>query len=296
MDDCRAAETSLTAFAIYRQRDRPWRARVFGLIRSEATIVQASFNASFAFQPIVDIDNGETFAYEALLRGCANEPAQVVFSSIQPELLHEFDRDARTHAIRLAASLGIRCALSLNFLPQSLTAISDAISSTLDVATRCGILPDQLILEITESEVIRDPAKFAERMNAWRSKGVRLAIDDFGAGYAGLNFLAEFQPDIVKLDMALVRDVDSKGPRQAIVRAVLQACTDLGLAVVRRASRVRRSFTGCAATGSFCFRATGSRGRPSQLWKCRRFTLQRGGRRGGEKRRMTVGPFPRHCL
>jgi blue light- and temperature-responsive anti-repressor len=100
------------------------------------------------------------------------------------------------------------------------------------VATRCGILPYQLILEITESEVIRDPAKFAERMNAWRSKGVRLAIDDFGAGYAGLNFLAEFQPDIVKLDMALVRDVDSKGPRQAIVRAVLQACTDLGLAVV----------------------------------------------------------------
>lgn len=195
-------------------------------------VVQASFNASFAFQPIVDIDKGEPFAYEALLRGCANEPAQVVFSSIQPELLHEFDRDARAHAIQLAASLGIRCPLSLNFLPQSLTAISDAISSTLAVATRYGISADQLILEITESEVIHDAARFAESMNAWRGKGVRLAIDDFGAGYAGLNFLAEFQPDIVKLDMALVRDVDSKGPRQAIVRAVLQACTDLGLAVV----------------------------------------------------------------
>ena len=192
----------------------------------------APFNASFAFQPIVDIDKGDTFAYEALLRGRANEPAPVVFSSIRPELLHAFDRDARTHAIQLAASLGIRCALSLNFLPQSLTEISDAISTTLDVAARSGITPDQLILEITESEVIHDPARFAESMNAWRGTGVRLAIDDFGAGYAGLNFLAEFQPDIVKLDMALVRDVDSKGPRQAIVRAVLQACTDLGLEVV----------------------------------------------------------------
>ena len=62
--------------------------------------------------------------------------------------------------------------------------------------------------------------------------GVQFAIDDFGAGYAGLNLLADFQPDTLKLDMSLVRDVESKGPRQAIVRGVIRTCQDLGIDIV----------------------------------------------------------------
>jgi EAL domain-containing protein (putative c-di-GMP-specific phosphodiesterase class I) len=89
-----------------------------------------------------------------------------------------------------------------------------------------------LILEVTEGAMIKDPARFVERINTYRGAGVRLAIDDFGAGYAGLNLLAEFQPDIVKLDMGLVRDIDNKGPRHAIARALIQACNDLGLEVL----------------------------------------------------------------
>jgi EAL domain-containing protein (putative c-di-GMP-specific phosphodiesterase class I) len=69
-------------------------------------------------------------------------------------------------------------------------------------------------------------------MNSYRARGLRVAIDDFGAGYSGLNLLAEFQPDAIKLDIQLVRDIESKGPRQAIVRAVIQACDDLGIEVV----------------------------------------------------------------
>lgn len=72
----------------------------------------------------------------------------------------------------------------------------------------------------------------ATAMNTYRAQGLRFAIDDFGAGFSGLNLLADFQPDIVKLDMQLVRNIDSSGPRQAIVRAVIQACEDLRIDVL----------------------------------------------------------------
>ena len=172
------------------------------------------------------------FAYEALVRGRANEPASAVFASLDPSQLYQFDRWARTRAIALAAALGVEASLSLNFLPKSLDALPDAVSSTIDAARAASISLQRIILEVTENEIIHDPGRFASMMNVYRAQGVRVAIDDFGAGYSGLNLLAEFQPDIVKLDMQLVRSIDSNGPRQAIVRALVQACDDLGIDVL----------------------------------------------------------------
>jgi EAL domain-containing protein (putative c-di-GMP-specific phosphodiesterase class I) len=187
---------------------------------------------SFAYQPIVDIETRTVFAYEALVRGPANEPAGVVFGAIGPQDLHRFDRAARIRAVKLAASLGLETSLSLNLLPQSLESAPDAINSTIEAAMQARIPAKNIIIEVTEGEVIHDVARFADRMNTYRAQGIRFAIDDFGAGFSGLNLLAEFQPDEVKLDMHLVRDIESKGPRQAIVRAVLQACDDLGIDVI----------------------------------------------------------------
>jgi blue light- and temperature-responsive anti-repressor len=187
---------------------------------------------SFAYQPIVDIETRTVFAYEALVRGRANEPAGVIFGTIDPRDLHRFDRAARIRAIELAASLGLETSLSLNLLPQSLDGAPDAVSSTIEAAMRARIPARNIIIEVTEGEMIHDAAGFAERMNTYRAQGIRFAIDDFGAGFSGLNLLAEFQPDEVKLDMHLVRDIESKGPRQAIVRAVMQVCEDLGIDVI----------------------------------------------------------------
>jgi EAL domain-containing protein (putative c-di-GMP-specific phosphodiesterase class I) len=192
----------------------------------------ADCTCSFAFQPIVDIAAREVFAYEALARGRSNEPANTVFSSLDPSQLYRFDRQARITAIALAASLGLDAGLSLNFLPKSLDSLPDAVDSTIDAARAASIPLQRIYLEVTENEIIHDPRRFAELMNVYRAQGLRFAIDDFGAGYSGLNLLADFQPDVVKLDMQLVRDIDSRGPRQAIVRAVIQACDDLGIEVL----------------------------------------------------------------
>ena len=187
---------------------------------------------SFAFQPIVDIAKANVFAYEALIRGAHGESAGDVLGQFKGAAMHALDRDARVLAINLAASPGLTAGLSLNLLPHSLNTLPDTVDSILDAALAAGIAPQSLIIEVTEGEIIHDPVAFAAQINVCRAHGMRLAIDDFGAGYAGLNLLAEFQPDIIKLDMNLVRGIDGRGPRQAIVRAVLQACTDLGIEVI----------------------------------------------------------------
>jgi blue light- and temperature-responsive anti-repressor len=204
---------------------------------------------TFAFQPIVDIASGDAIAYEALIRGTAGEPAEVVLSRYPGEHLLQLDHDARLAAIQLAASLHLQVGLSLNFSPAVLDQIPDSLGSTIAIARASGMRPEQLILEVTEGSAIGNPAAFAELVNAYRSEGIRLAIDDFGAGYAGLNLLAEFQPDIVKIDMGLVRDINSKGPRQAIVRAVVQACTDLGLEVLAEGVESREELNWLAQRG-----------------------------------------------
>lgn len=187
---------------------------------------------TFAFQPIVRVTSGEIVSFEALVRGLDGEPASQVLGRVRPFDRYQLDLQLRIEAIRLASMLAGPCHLSLNLMPRSLGLSPEAISATLAMAADCGIPPDHLTLEITENEIIDDLREFSERINACRESGVRLAIDDFGAGYAGLNLLAEFQPDAVKLDMTLVRGIESRGPRQAIVRGIHRTCLDLGIDVV----------------------------------------------------------------
>jgi EAL domain-containing protein (putative c-di-GMP-specific phosphodiesterase class I) len=187
---------------------------------------------SYAFQPIVDTVTASIFSYEALIRGPNGESAASVFERIAGAALHQFDGDSRVAAMQLARRLGLGCKLNLNFLPHSLYTCPDSLQRMLAAARATGIEPERLILEVTEEEAVHDPAAFARAINELRRSGVNLAIDDFGAGYAGLAMLADFQPDIIKLDMKLVRGIDGHGPRQAIVRAVGQACTDLGIDVI----------------------------------------------------------------
>ena len=192
----------------------------------------SEFAASFAFQPIADISARNVFAYEALARGKKGEPAGSVFANIPSGELHAFDHAARMAAVKLAARLDLKEKISLNVMPGCIESMPDCLDLLLECATQSGLSPGQLMLEITEGEAIQRPKEFSQLLNRYRAQGVRLAIDDFGAGYSGLNLLAYFQPDLIKLDMHLVRDIDHAGPRQAIARAVLQVCDDLGIEVI----------------------------------------------------------------
>ena len=187
---------------------------------------------TFAFQPIVDTMAREVVSYEALIRGLGNQPAYRILEQVPAERMHLFEEKARIEAIDLATRLGICCDLNLNLLPRSLDTSPTAILSTIEAAHRNHLPITRIVIEVTEGEVIVDTAHFAELINEYRALGMKFAIDDFGAGYSGLNLLVNIQPDQIKLDMFLVRGIEAHGPRQAIVGAVGQACRDLGIDVI----------------------------------------------------------------
>ena len=184
---------------------------------------------SCAFQPIVDARSRSVIAYEALVRGIKGEPASEVIGAVHPSLLAAFDEHCRTVALRQAARLRLTSDLHLNLMPQAVQFGTDCLSSTWKAARRHRIPLASLIVEVTEQEIVGDEARFLQLCEQYRGAGMRIALDDFGAGFSGLNFLAEFQPDELKLDRSFVRGIARHGPRQAIVRAILQVCRDLGI-------------------------------------------------------------------
>ena len=184
---------------------------------------------SFAFQPIVDTHARAVYSHEALVRGINNEPAYQVIKRYSSDQMIAFDTACRIKAIEVAARIGVSTNLNLNFIPSAALHEGAALNSTIEAAHRHSFPLDRIILEATEGEAISNYVQFVKVVNEFRRAGIRLAIDDFGSGYSGLNLLSEFQPDIVKLDMTLVRGILSHGPRQAIVRAIAQVCTDLGI-------------------------------------------------------------------
>ncbi|WP_176044739.1 EAL domain-containing protein, partial [Paraburkholderia phenoliruptrix] len=138
----------------------------------------------------------------------------------------------RTTAIRQASELGLDTYLSINFLPNAVHHPAACIKRTFEAAERHGFPVERIILETAESENIADRPRLVEIFRAYKQFGFQTAIDDFGAGYAGLSLLADFQPDLIKLDIELVRRVDADPVRQHIVRGVLAICRDLGIRVI----------------------------------------------------------------
>lgn len=202
-------------------------------VRAPASAAWASaYGRSYAYQPIVDTVARKVVSYEALVRGARGESAFQVLGAVPAAQLHGFDAEGRIEAIAQAARLGIDCDLNLNFMPQSAVASPRVLDSTLAAAQRCGMALDRLVIEITETEAIQDHRSFSESIDVYRRQGLKVAIDDFGAGYSGLNLLAEFQPDQIKVDIALMREIQVSGPRQSIVRAIVGLCRELRIDVI----------------------------------------------------------------
>ena len=190
------------------------------------------FLFDYAYQPIVNLHDRTVFAHEALVRGPNGEGAGTVLSQVNAQNRYRFDQACRVKAIKTAAQIGIREKISINFLPQAVYKPEVCIRTTLEAARTHGFPLDRIIFEVTEGERVEDGPWLATILREYQRFGFLTAIDDFGAGYAGLTLLADFRPDIVKLDMALVRGADTSASRQAIVRGMMRICSDLGVEVI----------------------------------------------------------------
>jgi EAL domain-containing protein (putative c-di-GMP-specific phosphodiesterase class I) len=185
-----------------------------------------------AFQPIVDLRSKEVIAYEALARGTHGEGAATVFSWAGEKDQYSFDQTCRTKALGLAAQLGMPECLNLNFLPNAVYHAEEFIRATLSAAEQLSFPSNRIVFEFTESKPVVDVVRLSAIIREYRQQGVRTAIDDFGSGYAGLGLLADLQPDFIKLDMSLIRDIDSDRIRRVIVKGILSTCQALAIDVV----------------------------------------------------------------
>jgi EAL domain-containing protein (putative c-di-GMP-specific phosphodiesterase class I) len=190
------------------------------------------FQFSYAYQPIVDLRSRSIFAHEALVRGPGGEPAESVLSQVTQSNRYRFDQACRVQAVKSAARLNMASMLSINFMPNAIYQPELCLRTTLAAAHTHGFAIDRIVFETVEGERVSDGKWLAEILREYKRVGFMTAIDDFGAGFAGLNLLADFQPDLVKLDMALVRDIDTQPARQAIVRGVGRICAELGIGVI----------------------------------------------------------------
>ena len=199
---------------------------------------------SMAFQPIVDTQNHRVFAYEALVRGPDGASAGSVLEQVNRDNRYFFDQAARVTAIRLAAGLGLMASdaqtmLSINFMPNAVYRAQTCIRATLEAARHYDFDPERLIFEVAEGEKIVDRRHLMQIIDVYRQEGFTIALDDFGEGYAGLNHLVEIRPDLIKLDLSLIRDIDTDTGRQAVVRATSGMCRDLGIDIVAEGVETR---------------------------------------------------------
>ncbi|WP_249115661.1 EAL domain-containing protein [Azoarcus sp. L1K30] len=190
-------------------------------------VAALEFSFSMAFQPIYDFSAAEVWGWEALVRGPKGESAFSVLSQVTDENRYAFDQQCRIRAIELAHGLGMPGRLSINILPNAVYEPKACIRATVDAAARVGFPLDRLQFEITEVEQVRADDHLRRIVDEYREMGMSTAVDDFGAGYAGLNLLVRMRPDVLKLDMELIRNIDKDRVRKLIVAHMVSLAREL---------------------------------------------------------------------
>jgi EAL domain-containing protein (putative c-di-GMP-specific phosphodiesterase class I) len=190
-----------------------------------AGLDRAMASMTVALQPIVSVNGRRIVAHEALLRSTepmlANPPA-VIGAAERLGRLHEVGRLVRRHAAEALRKLPEPSLLFVNLHPQDLLDPELA-----DPRSPLGRVSDRVVLEITERAPLDDVPEAGARVSILRYMGYRFALDDLGAGNTGLGGFARCEPDFVKLDMSLVRDIELSEPRQRLVRGLVSLCEEL---------------------------------------------------------------------
>jgi EAL domain-containing protein (putative c-di-GMP-specific phosphodiesterase class I) len=183
-----------------------------------------------AYQPIVHAGSDHLFGFEALLRSdepTLSDPGSVLDAAERLGRLDEVGRRIRRHAAGALRTAPEPACLFVN------VHTSDLLDPNL-LAHDAPLakLAHRVVLEITERASVESVADLQGRVARLREMGYRIALDDMGAGYANLNTFALLEPDVVKLDMSLVRDVHKTKIKQKLVRAIATLCRDMDVLVV----------------------------------------------------------------
>lgn len=182
------------------------------------------------FQPIVSWPTRKTFGYEALMRSgepLLPHPGAMLDAAERLDRVNDLGRHVRGAVAAAAETLPQGVILFVNLHTRDLN--DDELFAKDAPLTRFA---SRVVLEITERASLHDIRDVQARVERLRRIGFRVAIDDLGAGYAGLTSFALLQPEVVKLDMSIVRDVHLSPTKRTLVRTMTSMCKDLGMLVV----------------------------------------------------------------
>lgn len=175
------------------------------------------------FQPIVSLSDGSVLGYEALSRGPIGtrlEGADALFlTAAERGVSAQLERICRFKALANASAIPPGCLLFLNISPRVFEERNEALSR--DVIDQNRLAQDRIVLEITEKQAIEDFDLFKRTLLHYNRQGFKVAIDDAGAGHNSLRAVTEVRPHYIKLDIALVRDIDRDRAKNALVSAII---------------------------------------------------------------------------
>lgn len=180
------------------------------------------------YQPIVSLHDGTLKGFEALSRFEGTpyrSPDRWFTEAAQTGLGVELELTALECALKALDALPASSTLALNVSPECL--MSEGIHDLLWDKTA-----ERVELEITEHAPVEDYANLAQHIQAMKDKGIRIAVDDAGAGYSSLSHIVQLQPDIIKLDMSLTRDVDQDGIRRSLANALVYFAKETGVEII----------------------------------------------------------------
>lgn len=208
------------------------------------------------FQPIVSLQRENIFAYEALCRTVGPNP----FDNIE-QLFHQaricgktlqLDMRCRQNGLVLAAAQGLNdkeALLFLNICPTSLLHPDHSAGTTGMLANKYDIAKHNIVLEITEQEAVSNYKLFRTAIDHYRSKGFRIAIDDFGAGYGGLKMLSVLEPDFVKIDRHFFKDSPKGNINFNLIDSIATACHRIGIEVIAEGIEYEKDLRICREIG-----------------------------------------------
>lgn len=188
-------------------------------------------------QPILALEDRSIFGHEFLLRGVDEDGSPVgpgaIFDAAQdPRILFNLDRAARIKAVETAAQAAIEGAIFINFMPGSVYDPNVCLRTTVNAVIEREIDPRRVVFEIVETEKIRDFMHLRGIINFYRQSGFRIALDDFGAGYSNLEAYLALQPDFIKLDKSLTRDLITDASKRDLIGSLVQRATAQGIKTI----------------------------------------------------------------
>ncbi|HVR21452.1 MAG TPA: EAL domain-containing response regulator, partial [Polyangiaceae bacterium] len=203
----------------------------------EVTFRHALASLSLAFQPILSVTDHSVVAHEALIRSAEPAlpgPLDVIGAAVRLGALFDVGRLVRAWASNLFRKEPPSRLLFLNLHPRDLLdpELVDPNSVLAPIAHR-------VVLEVTERTSLERMSDVRSRVAVLRSRGYRIAIDNLGVGFAGLTSFAVLEPDLVKVDISLTRDVDQSPIKQRIIRAMTTLCHEMGMHIVAEGVETR---------------------------------------------------------